>query len=51
MNRFAGVRLKLILDIENCQFIESTLREGICMICRIHPDYSRDLNLCYLVKL
>ena len=50
MNSFVGVRLKLILDIENCQFIESTLREGIRMICHLHPDYSADLNLCYSVK-
>ena len=31
--RFQGVNLKLILDIEKYQFVESTIKGGIALIC------------------
>ena len=34
MLKFANVDLKLISDIEKYQFVESTIRNGISMICK-----------------
>ena len=38
MLRFTDVNLKLISDIEKYQFVESTIREGISMICKGYAE-------------
>ena len=38
MKMFVGVRLKIILDIENYQFIESLIKGDISMICKGYTE-------------
>ena len=40
--RFTDVNLKLISDIEKYQFMESTIRGGISMICKGYPEASNE---------
>ena len=44
MLRFTNVNLKLISDFENYQFIESTIRGGISLICKVYAVYAEAHN-------
>ena len=52
MLRFNDVNLKLISDIEKYQFIESTIRGGISMICKSYTEVNNKfLKSCDAYKL
>ena len=59
MLKFIDVNLKLISDIGKCQFIESSIRGGISMICKNYAEAnnkflkSYDANKCtwYIIYL
>ena len=50
MKRFTDVTLKLTLDIVKYQFIESTIRGDISMICKESPKASNNFLKSYYVN-
>ena len=50
MLKFTDVNLKLISDTEKNQFIESTIRGGISIICKGHTEAKNKFLKPYDIK-